>query len=266
MKTAVPTWAGVAASGVLVLPAIAVAWRGRLDLARDIAVAAARAGVQLAAVGAVLLFAVQHAGLAGAVCWLALMVIAAGRVCAGRAAGMPRALPIATAAAAVGSASTLGVLVALGVVAPQARVVIPVGGMVVSGAMQATTLVLVRLRDEARTARPAIEARLALGLGSVDAFAPHLRATLRTALIPAVDSTRTVGLISLPGAMTGLILAGVDPLTAIRYQIVVMYMMLSAATLAALTAAHLAQRALFEDVHRLRPLGTGSGTGTATGR
>jgi putative ABC transport system permease protein len=77
---------------------------------------------------------------------------------------------------------------------------------------------------------------------------------LRTALIPAIDSTKVVGLISLPGAMTGLILAGVDPLTAIRYQIVVMYMLLAAAALAALTGARLAERALFDDAHRLRPL------------
>jgi UDP-glucose/iron transport system permease protein len=73
-----------------------------------------------------------------------------------------------------------------------------------------------------------------------------------TALIPTIDSTRTVGLITLPGAMTGLILAGVEPFTAIHYQIVVMYMMLAAAALASLTAARLAERALFDDAHRLR--------------
>jgi uncharacterized protein UPF0014 len=89
---------------------------------------------------------------------------------------------------------------------------------------------------------------------AAQAFAPHLHAALRTALIPAIDSTKTVGLISLPGAMTGLILAGVSPLTAIRYQIVVMYMLLAAAALAALTAARLAGHALFDEAHRLRPL------------
>jgi putative ABC transport system permease protein len=56
--------------------------------------------------------------------------------------------------------------------------------------------------------------------------------------------------------MTGLILAGVSPLTAIRYQIVVMYMLLAAAALAAFTATRLAERALFDDAHRLRPLRT----------
>ncbi|WP_127356988.1 ABC transporter permease [Actinacidiphila soli] len=254
MNPAVPTWAGVAASVALVVLSVAVAWQQRLHLAREIAIAAVRAGAQLVAVGAILLLVFRHTGLAGASGWLAVMVLIAGRVAARRAAGLPRALPIATAAAAAGTAATLGTLLALGVIATQARVVIPVGGMVVSGAMQATALVLVRLRDEVRSARPAIEARLALGLPAADAFAPHLRSTLRTALIPAIDSTKTVGLISLPGAMTGLILAGVDPLTAIRYQIVVMYMLLAAAALAALTAARLTERALFDDAHRLRPL------------
>jgi putative ABC transport system permease protein len=254
MNPAVPTWIGVAASTALVAVAVLVAWRQRLHLAREILVAAVRAGVQLVAVGAVLLVVFRQTGLAGALGWLALMVLIAGRVAARRARGLPGALPVATASVAVGAAATLGVLLALGVVGSQGRVVIPVGGMVVSGAMQATALVLVRLRDEARTARRAIEARLSLGLPSAEAFAPHIRSTLRTALIPAVDSTKVVGLISLPGAMTGLILAGVDPLTAIRYQIVVMYMLLAAAALAALTAARLAERALFDEAHRLRPL------------
>ncbi|MGW2725283.1 ABC transporter permease [Streptomyces sp. NPDC001492] len=71
--------------------------------------------------------------------------------------------------------------------------------------------------------------------------------------LPALDSTKTVCVISLPGAITGLILAAVDPFTAIRYPIVVMYMLLAAA-LAALTAVRLAERALFDDAHRFRPL------------
>ncbi|MGS2644471.1 ABC transporter permease [Streptosporangium sp. G12] len=91
-------------------------------------------------------------------------------------------------------------------------------------------------------------------LDAAAAFASHARTALRTAVMPAVDATKVVGLISLPGAMTGLILAGVDPLTAIRYQIVVMYMLLAAATLAALVSARLARTALFDDAHRLHDL------------
>ncbi|MFF4041221.1 ABC transporter permease [Streptomyces sp. NPDC001816] len=254
MNPAVPTWAGVAASASLIALTIAVAWHGRLHLARDIAVAAVRAALQLAAVGALLLLVFRHTGLAGAMGWLALMVLIAGQVAARRTPALPKALSTATVAITAGTASTMGTLLALGVIATRARVVIPVGGMVVSGAMQATALALTRLHDEVRAARPAIEARLSLGLAATDAFAPHQRTIVRTALIPALDSTKTVGVISLPGAMTGLILAGVDPFTAIRYQIVVMYMLLAAAALAALIAVRLAERALFDDAHRLRPL------------
>lgn len=256
MTPAVPTWAGVAASAALVAVAIAVAWRGRLHLARDIAIAGTRAALQLTAVGAILLLILRHAGLTGAAAWLVLMVWIAGRVAARRGHGLPYCLAIATIAIGAATAATVGTLLALGVISAQARVVIPVGGMVVATAMQAAALVLIRTRDDAQAAKPAIEARLSLGLSAEAAFAPYQQTAVRTGLIPAIDSTKVVGLISLPGAMTGLILAGVDPLTAIRYQIVVMYMLLAAAALAALIAARLAHRALFDDAHRLRPLTT----------
>ncbi|TDO48471.1 putative ABC transport system permease protein [Kribbella sp. VKM Ac-2527] len=256
MNAQVPSWAGVATSAALVVVCVLVVWRQRLGLSRDVLVAAVQAAIQLVAIGAVLLLLFRHTGLPGAIGWLALMVVIAGQVAGRRARGLPQATWIATAAVGVGTAATLGVLLATGVIAIETRVVIPVGGMVVANAMQTAALVLSRLREEARTARPAIEARLALGLPAREAFAPHHRSTLRYALIPAVDSTRVVGLISLPGAMTGLILAGVDPLTAIRYQIVVMYMLLAADALAALIAARLSERALFDQAHRLRQVAT----------
>ncbi|MGI8334092.1 ABC transporter permease [Actinomadura scrupuli] len=250
----VPSWPGVAISLVLVALAFAVVARARLGVSRDLVVAAARAGVQLAVVGALLLAVFHYAGLPGAAAWVAIMVVIAGQVAGRRGRPLPRARTIATLGAAAGSATTLITLVGLGVISAQARVVVPVGGMIVSTAMQASGLALTRLREEIRTGRDAIEVRLSLGLSARAAFAPHTRGALRTALLPAIDSTKVVGLISLPGAMTGLILAGVDPLTAIRYQIVVMYMLLAAATLSAYVTARAAERAIFDDAHRLREI------------
>jgi putative ABC transport system permease protein len=249
---AVPDWAGVGLSVILVVVAIVVAWRQKLGLAREILIATVRAGVQLFAVGAVLLIVFEHGGLLGAFGWLTMMVVIAGQVAGGRGKGLYRAKEVATAAVAAGTVATLGVLLLCGIIESTPRVVIPVGGMVVSGAMAATGVTLKRLVDETKTSRAAIEAKLSLGLSATAAFAPHHRAVLRTALIPTLDSTKVVGLISLPGAMTGLILAGVSPSTAIRYQIVVMYMLLAAAVLAALAAAELGQRALFDSAQRLR--------------
>jgi len=243
----VPSWGGVAASLLLIVLTVVVAYRQRLGLTRELVVASVRGGVQLVAVGAVLLVVFRRTGLPGAFGWVTLMVVIAGQ----RGAGVPRARQAATVGVATGTVVTLGALVLLGVIATEARVVVPVGGMIVSSAMLAAGVALRRLGEETRTARSAIEARLSLGLPAREAFLPHQRSALRTALLPSIDSTKVVGLISLPGAMTGLILAGVDPLTAIRYQIVVMYMLLTATALAALTAARVAEHALFDDAHWL---------------
>ena len=250
----VPSWTGVSASLLLVTLAAAIAYRQRLGLTRELVAAAARAGVQLVAVGAVLGVIFAHGGLAAGFGWVIVMIVIAGQVAGRRGRGLRRAMWSATAGVAVGTIVTLGGLLAVRVIAMQPRVVVPLGGMIVSGAMLAAGLSLRRLREDAEQARPAIEARLCLGLSAGEAFLPHQRSALRTALLPAIDSTKVVGLISLPGAMTGLILAGVDPLTAIRYQIVVMYMLLAATTLAALATARLAEHALFDHAHRLLPL------------
>jgi putative ABC transport system permease protein len=130
-------------------------------------------------------------------------------------------------------------------------VLIPVGGMVVSSATRGTSVVLLRIHDEAVASRRYVEARLALGLNAETAFAPHRRTAFRSALVTDIDQVKVVGIISLPGAMTGLLLAGVAPLTAIRYQVVVMYMILGAVAVSGLVASRLGSRSLFDDAQRM---------------
>ncbi len=252
----IPDWLGVAASAALVGIAVAVALRARLGLTRELVWASVRAFAQLLAVGAVLTVLFAVAGLLGALAWVAGMVVVAGFVAAGRSKELPKARRNAWIAVGIGTATTLGTLLVLGIIDPVPTVVVPVGGMVVSGAMTAASLTMRRLADVAEQQRADIEARLALGLTSDEAMAPHMRRGVKTALLPAIDSTKVVGLISLPGAMTGLILAGVEPIVAIRYQIVVMYMLLAAATVSAVVAARLTERSLFDDADRLHRVGS----------
>jgi putative ABC transport system permease protein len=250
--TNIPSWGGTAASALLVAVTIAAAAWAHLGLSRDIVIAAVRAGVQLVAVGAVLLVLFRTGGAAGALGWVAAMIAVAALVAGRRGRGIPRSVPIAAAGIAIGTTVTLGSLLALAVIPARPEVIVPVGGMIVSTAMQASALTMLRLAEQAGDDREQIETRLLLGCTATEAFAAHRRRAARTALVPAIDSAKVVGLISLPGAMTGLILAGVDPLTAIRYQIVVMYMLLAATILAALTSATLTERTLFDHAHRLR--------------
>jgi len=252
--TQIPSWAAVAVSGLLVLVAVAIASWQRLGISREIVVAAVRALVQLVAIGAVLAWLFAHAGVAGALAWVLAMTLVAANESRRRGAGIPHAYRAALIGIVVGTASTLGVLVLGGVISTEPQVLIPIGGMVVSGSMQASSLTLTSLRRSAIDNRPAVEAALSLGLPAPQAFAREMRTAVRTALIPTVDSTRVVGLISLPGTMTGLIIAGVDPLQAIRYQIIVMYMLLAAWAVSALVTARMAQSAMFDDAQRLVPI------------
>ncbi len=248
---AVPSWGGVAVSLLLVTVAGAIAYRQRLGLTRELVVAAARAAVQLITAGALLRIVFQRPSLLGLAGWLIAMIVIAGQVAGRRGAGLPGAKVAATSGVAASTVATLVTLLAGRVIAAEARVIIPVGGMIASSAMLAAGSSLRRLDDELRHSRQAVEARLSLGQSGRQAVAAHQRSALRTALIPAIDSTKVVGLISLPGAMTGLILAGISPLTAIRYQIVVMYMQLAATAISALVTVRVAENSIFDDAHRL---------------
>jgi putative ABC transport system permease protein len=146
--------------------AAAVAYRQRLRLTREIVAAGVRAGVQLIAVSAVLLVLFRRAGLPGAAGWVTVMILIAGQVAGHRGIGAPRARTAATVGVAAGTVVTLGALLAAGVIAPQAPVIVPVGGMIVAAGMQAAGIALRRLREDAQNARPVIETRLCLGQSS----------------------------------------------------------------------------------------------------
>jgi len=240
----------VALALVLVVVALGVSWWRRVGLESDLAVATVRSFVQLLAVGYVLDFVFRDHG-AFTVVVLAVMVGTATLTSAARAAGVPRARPIAAASIGVAAAGTLGVLLALRIIHASPRVVIPLGSMIISSAMNTTSLVMSRLRQDLATARREVEARLSLGQPAREAARPWQRTALRTGMLPTVDQTKVVGLVALPGAMTGMILAGASPLAAIRLQLVVMYMLLGGNAFAALVAGEATVRRLFTPDHQL---------------
>jgi putative ABC transport system permease protein len=245
-------WAGLAASLALVAVAVAIsAWRG-LGLERTMAWAAARALVQLMAVGLALGLVIEPGQpIAYSVLWLVAMVAFAADVARRRAPEVPGVFPLAALAFAAAGAVTLGVVFGLGILPLEGRTLVPVGGLMIGNAMNATVLAGRRIVEGMRDGRDEVEARLALGMPATRAARPQLRGALRTALIPQIETTKAVGIVFLPGAMTGLILAGVDPVAAVKVQAVIMYLVLaSTAVTTAVVAAGLTRR-LFTPDHRL---------------
>ena len=246
---------GRVASLTLVAIAVGVSWWQGLGLERRIVWAAARAIVQLLLVGAALAIVIDpDRSLGWSWAWVAAMTVYAGDVVRRRAPEIPRLLPLAAAAFAVAAVVTLGVLFGFSILPVEGRTVVPLAGMMVGNAMNATVLTTRRMVEELRDKHDEVEARLALGQPSRQASRPYLSAALRTALIPQIETTKAVGLVFLPGAMTGLILAGVDPVDAVLVQAVVMFLVLgSVATTSTVVGLGLVSR-LFTPDHRLSAL------------
>jgi len=240
----------------LVLVAVGISrWQG-LGLGRDLVVGAIRTVVQLALVGYVLayLFALDRWYLVLAA--LLLMLAAATHAAVGRQKHPSRALlGITGVAMLLGSGLTL-VYVGAVVVRMEPwynpRYLIPLFGMIVGNAMNAAALAAERLHSEMEGRRAEIEAYLALGASPERASHEPVRRSLIASLIPTVNGLMVVGIVSLPGMMTGQILAGSSPLTAVRYQIVVMFMLASSVAVTATLVTLWYRRTFFTEMEQLR--------------
>ena len=247
---------GLLTSLALVAVAAVISLWQRLGLERQILWASARALTQLLLVGAALTLIIEPGrSLVWSWLWVVAMVAYAGDVARRRAPEVPRIMPLAIASFSAAAVVALGVLFGLRVFPLQGRTLVPIAGMVVGNSMTATVLAARRLVEELRDKRDEVEARLALGQPSRRAALPYLRAALRSALSPQIETTKATGLVFLPGAMTGLILAGVSPIQAVLVQAVVMFLVLaSVATTSVVVTLGLVRRVFTVD-HRLLPLG-----------
>lgn len=235
----------------LVLLAIAVArWR-RTDLEGDITVAVVRSFIQLTAVGYVIRVIFNVDSLALVALMLGVMVGFGAITARSRAKRVPDALVPLVIGLSIAAIATLGLVVGLGIFDPQPRYLVPVGGMVIGNSMTASAVALNRLGDEFTDARDRIEATLALGADSHTAALPSLRRALRSGTITLVDSTKTTGLIFFPGTMVGMLLAGAEPIDAVRLQLILLWILLGSVTIAALVSSALAYRNFFTEADQL---------------
>ena len=243
---------GLAASLTAVAVAVALSVALGLRLHRDILTASVRAIAQLLIVGLALRIVVDpHQPLAWSWLWVVLMTGYAGFVVRRRAPEAPGVLPLALAAFATSGVVTLGIIFGLGIFPLEGRAVVPLAGMMIGNSMTSAVVTARRIVETLRDQREEVEVRLALGQSASAAARPYLAASLRTAMTPQIETTRSVGLVFLPGAMTGLILAGVEPVDAVLVQAAVMFLILGAvATTSTVIGLGLARR-LFTRDHRL---------------
>jgi putative ABC transport system permease protein len=209
----------------------------RVRVRREVVVAAARAVVQLAVIAVALGAVFRYPLTAGVV--LLVMVTAATLTAGGRLAGFPRARRSVAVAVLAGAVPTLAVVFATGAQDLTARNVVATGGIVIGGAMTASSLAGRNMLAGMRHRRAEIEGWLALGATARQATADVVRTAVGEALVPAVDQTRTVGLVTLPGAFVGALAGGASPGQAARFQLTVLVALLCAQALATTTLGRL---------------------------
>ena len=231
----------------LVLVAVAISSKQRLGLSKDIVSSVLRTVVQLTVVGYLLyyVFDVDNALLTLAM--VLLIVYNASRQADKRNPNQKKRFDPPSQANFRATGLTLTVLILSGAIQFLPSQIVPITGMIASNSMVAIGLCYREMNNLFRDQRQQVLEKLALGAPVQLASASIVRQAIRTAMQPTIDSAKTVGLVSLPGMMSGLIFAGVNPIFAIKYQIMVMFMLLSATSLGAVIAAYFAYRTYFNN-------------------
>ena len=247
---------GLAAALLLINGAIS--WVFGLRLEKSIAIAAVRMIIQLALIGFVLKFIFAQSSPFWTFAMGLIMALAAGVEVVSRQSSRLSGWPtfgFSTATLVfIGTAITaIGVG---GIIGPEPwyapRYILPILGMVLGNTMTAMSLVLDTFGEAAARERGAIEARLSLGANRFVAMSGVLHTALRTGMMPILNSMATTGIVALPGMMTGQILAGVAPVEAAKYQVLIMFLIASATGLGSFCAGLGAVVLLSDSRQRLR--------------
>jgi putative ABC transport system permease protein len=250
------TYGDVMTAAALVLVAGCVSLGFALGLERRLAFASLRTVVQLLLIGYVLrwVFAVENVLVVLPI--LVLMTLAASRAAVQRIQRRYDGLTTDAFITLLFCGFVVTFFAANGIVGIDPwydpRYVIPLLGMVLGNGLTGISLCLDDILERLETQRSLVEEDLAAGATRWEAARDPLRESVRRGMVPIINSMSVVGIVSLPGMMTGQILAGESPLEAVKYQIMIMFMIAAATSLGCMGAVLIAFRRLFNDRHQLR--------------
>ena len=238
-------------ASLLVIVSLLFSYFQKLKLEKETMISVVRAVVQLIAVGYLLEFIFGLNNPAFTTLLVLIMMFNAAYNASKRGKGIKNGLLISFVSIAAGAGLTLCVLVLSGAIRYQPNQIVPISGMIISNAMVALGLCYRQLSADFKSRRDEVETKLSLGADVLPSSVEIIRNSIRTGMLPTIDSAKTLGIVSLPGMMTGLILAGTSPVQAIRYQIMVTFMLLSTTAISSFMACYLSYRGFFNDRKQL---------------
>lgn len=242
----------VLVSLVLAAVALTIGYFWKAPVQRNMTVGIIRSFIQLIAVGYALkyIFALESVWLVSLV--IIVMILVGSQASYSLSKQVRGAFQISFVSIATGSIVTLGFMLLLGIIKFEARFIIPLSGMIISNAMNAASLTINRVSSEINSNRLAIETALSLGRNRRESSSNYRKQAVVAGMTSILNFLKTVGIVALPGAMTGMILAGVEPLEAVFWQLIVGYMLLSSVTISSIIAVELTTLRYFTSHHQLK--------------
>lgn len=240
----------ILSSMLLIIP-IGISYREHLGLGKDIIISMLRAVIQLVIVGYILEFIFGTENPIFIIAIIIIMIMNAAINTIKRGEGIKNVFKISFISLIIGNLITLLVLVLSGAIEFTPNEVIPVAGMVVSNSMVAIGLSYKNINNSFRNRRDEVEVKLSLGSDINVAAKDIIRESIKLSIIPSIDSAKALGIVALPGMMTGLILAGSSPIMAIKFQIMVTVMILTASSISSVLATYMCYRYFFNDRKQL---------------
>lgn len=181
-----------------------------------------------------------------------MMILVATRIAEKRSHELKKAFFPIAASLAITCIIIIGFVILTGSIPTTPQYLLTFGGMLIGNCMTATSLALDRMASEVKLKKEEVLLYLSLGASPYKAMQPILRACIKTALIPALDNTKALGIIILPGLMSGMIISGEEPLIAVKNQIILINMILAGFVLSNLLVILFSYPKLFNKAHQLK--------------
>jgi putative ABC transport system permease protein len=230
---------------LFIMATMLISFWQKLGLEKEIAIGTIRSAVQLLAIGYVLQFIFRTEHVVYLVLIIIVMIAVASWNAGQRGAGMKGirwriALSIMTMEVVI-----MVLLLSLHIIKPIPQYIIPLSGMTIGNAMVVAGLFVNQLRREVTASKGEIEALLSLGATAGQALQSVRKQAVKFSMIPTIDNMKTVGLVQLPGMMTGMIVAGADPVEAVRYQILIVFSFTGSAAVTSILLSMLCYKLVF---------------------
>ena len=243
-------WA-ILLSFIFVIVALFLSNAFKLGLGKDLMIASIRATIQLLIVGYILKIVFGFDNPIAVILMLLVMIFVAAKNAAKRGKGLPHIFVKIFITITIVEVITQGFLLSLNIIPWEPSYIIPISGMIIGNSMIIANLFLNRLKGEVEMRKEEIKLVLSLGGTVKQSIHPILKQSIKSSLIPTIEGQKTIGLVQLPGMMSGQIIAGADPIQAVRFQLLIVFLIMSAASITAIVLGLLIYPSLFNKDQQL---------------